>query len=116
MNVKIFLTQQKWTLEACETAIVGASPRSRLPVPFFFTLKENSSFTVVALEFSREGTAVPPWEYWSFPVGVLEFYRGSTAVLPWWDWSETAAGQKHTHKGMSPDTTLLFIAVLPCFL
>ena len=57
--------------------------------PVFFTLKENSSFTVVVLEFSREGTAVPPWEYWSFLVGVLEFSRGSTGVLLWRNFRRT---------------------------
>ena len=57
--------------------------------PVFFTLKENSSFTVVVLEFSREGTAVPPWEYWSFPVGVLEFPHGSTGVLLWRNFRRT---------------------------
>ena len=41
----------------------------------------------MVLEFYREGTAVPPWEYWSFPVGVLEFSRGSTGVFPWEYWN-----------------------------
>ncbi len=64
----MFLTQQKWALEACDTAIVGAPPRSRLPVLIFITLKEDSSFTVAGLEFFHGRTAVPPWEDWSPPI------------------------------------------------
>ena len=55
-----------------------SSVKTASPVFFFFFF-----------EFSREGTAVPPWEYWSFPVGVLEFSRGSTGVLLWRNFRRT---------------------------